>query len=200
MSASSWRRISCVSLFGLVLLAAVGCGDRQPAAASPAAPAPDIVPTATIKDIMDALVDPSADDVWNAVATIVDAKGVHDQIPKNDEEWEKARLGALRVIEGSNLLMMPGRKVARPHEKSQVPGVELEPEVIEKNINDDHAVFVKFAKGLHDATMEALRGLEAKDGPAVVVAGEKMDQACENCHTHYWYPNQPLPPGYAGRD
>jgi hypothetical protein len=30
----------------------------------------------------------------------------------------------------------------------------------------------------------------------LIDAGEKMDNACENCHTTYWYPNQVLPPGY----
>jgi hypothetical protein len=201
MGAFSWRRILAATLFSLVLLPAVGCGNRQPeAAAPPPAPAPDYIPTATVKDLMDGFIDPSADVVWNAVATVVDAKGVHDQIPKTDEEWAQARLGALKVIEGANLLMMPGRKVARPHEKSEVPGVELEPEVIETNINNDRATWVKLAKSLHDATMEALRGIDAKDGPAVIVAGERMDQACEACHAHYWYPNQPLPPGYVGRD
>ena len=195
MGGSSWQRFLGASLFSLLLLSGSACGGRQPEAA-PAPPQPPYTPTATIKDIMDSIVDPSADVVWEAVAVVVDAKGTHDKTPTTDEEWSNVRLGAIRVVEGANLLMMPGRNVARPHEKSSTPGVELEPEAIEVNINKDRVKWDQLAKGLHTAGSEALRAIEAKDGPAVIDAGERMDQACENCHSNYWYPNQPLPPGY----
>lgn len=195
MGGSSWQRFLGVSFVSLVLLSGNACGGRQPEAAAPP-PEPPYIPTATIKDIMDSMVDPSADVVWNAVATIVDAKGSHENIPKTDEEWADVRRGGIRVLEGANLLMMPGRHVARPHEKSSTPGVELEPEEIEVNINKDRAKWNHLAKELHTAASEALRAIEAKDGPAVIEAGERMDQACENCHSNYWYPNQPLPEGY----
>ena len=51
-------------------------------------------------------------------------KGINDRVPKTPEEWENARHGAIRVIEGANLLRMPGRHVARPGEKSATPGVD----------------------------------------------------------------------------
>jgi hypothetical protein len=37
--------------------------------------APQFRPTATVKDIMTSIVDPSADVLWNSVATIVTATG-----------------------------------------------------------------------------------------------------------------------------
>ena len=157
---------------------------------------PPYTPTATVKDIMDSMVDPSADVVWNSVATLVSAAGIEDKSPKTDAEWIDVRRGAIRVVEGANLLMMPGRHVARPGEKSETPGVELEPEVIEVNINKDRETWNKLAKGLHDASLGALQAIDAKNPQAVIDAGEKMDTACENCHSTYWYPNQPLPPGY----
>ena len=195
MAGSSCQRVLGASLFSLLLLSGGACGGRQPEAA-PAPPEPPYTPTATIKDIMDSMVDPSADVVWEAVAAVVDAKGTHEMTPKTDEEWANVRRGAIRVLEGANLLMMPGRHVARPHEKSDTPGVELEPEAIEVNINNDRVKWNQLAKGLHTAASQALRAIEAKDAPAVTDAGERMDQACENCHSTYWYPNQPLPPGY----
>ncbi|MBI4262899.1 MAG: hypothetical protein HY657_00860 [Acidobacteria bacterium] len=48
-------------------------------------------PTATIKDLMDAVVDPSADDVWNAVSTTVDKGGVSEKVPRTDQEWGEVR-------------------------------------------------------------------------------------------------------------
>src|SRR6185503_49065 len=68
--------------------------------------------TATIQDIMDAQVDPAADEIWNSVASIVTASGIEEKQPRTDEEWEALKLKAFLVIEGSNLLVMPGRKVA----------------------------------------------------------------------------------------
>lgn len=196
MQRFSWILFLAGSIFMTVLLFTSACRGGQQTSQPAATGEPPYAPVATIKDIMDAMVDPSADVVWNSVATIANAQGIVDKAPKTPEEWADVRRGALRVVEGANLLMMPGRHVARPGEKSETPGVELEPEVIEANINKDRAKFNKLAIGLQEATREALKAIEAKDTEGVVNAGEKMDTACENCHTTYWYPNQPLPPGY----
>lgn len=187
----SWLLFLGVSLFSVSLFFSSACQGRQLESQQP-----PYTPTATIKDIMDSMVDPSADVVWESVATIVSAKGIEDRVPKTDEEWTNVRRGAIRVVEGANLLMMPGRRVARPGEKSEAPGVELEPEEIEVNINKDRATWNKLAKELHDASLGALQAIDAKNAEAVMDAGEKIDNACENCHATYWYPNQPLPPGY----
>ena len=49
-----------------------GCTGEQ-AAKSQTAPAPEFRVDATIKDIMDSMVDPSADYIWDAVASTVTA-------------------------------------------------------------------------------------------------------------------------------
>jgi hypothetical protein len=181
-----------VTLLLVVLSVVFGSACRGQQQAS--APQPEYAPTATIKDIMDAIIDPSADVVWESVQTIVTPAGTDERMPRTDEEWAAVRRGALRVVEGTNLLMMPGRHVARPHEKSETPGVELEPEEIEANINKDRAQWNKLAKGLYETSMEALKAIEAKDVNALIDIGGRMDTSCENCHMAYWYPNQPLPP------
>src|SRR5262245_58738347 len=112
----------------LVAVFAVACSSQAPApaAAPPAPPAPPYTTSATIKDIMMWVVDPAADQVWQAVMTVESAKGTVDTQPRNDEEWNVARRGAITLMEASNLLMVPGRHVGRPGEKSEAPGVELE--------------------------------------------------------------------------
>jgi len=45
-------------------------------------PQPEFRPTATIKDIMDSIIDPSADEVWNSVSWIVEAAGSQDKYPR----------------------------------------------------------------------------------------------------------------------
>jgi hypothetical protein len=197
----SWLLIPAISLFVASLFSASACGTPQPKseqaqAGEPASDQPEYMPTATIKDLMLSLVDPSADDVWLAVTTVVTAKGTEEKVPRTDEDWAIARRGAIRLTEAPNLLMMPGRHVARPGEKSETPGIELEPEEMEALINKDRAAWIERAKALHDASLAALRAIDAKDAPKLFELGEQIENACESCHSQYWYPNQVLPPGY----
>ena len=84
---------------------------------------------------------------------------------------------------------MAGRRVARPQEKAENPQVELQPEVIQKLVDDDFPSFVRRARKLQDAAALALRAIERKDTTALFHAIEGIDRACESCHLHYWYPN-----------
>jgi hypothetical protein len=145
-------------------------------------------PTSTIKDIMDSMVDPSADVIWESVATIITITGTEEKAPQTDEEWKAVRRGAIRIIEATNLLLIPGRHVARPGEKAENENIELGPEEIEARLNQDKASWITLAHGLHDAGTEALRAIDARDPPALSTAGEGLDRACENCHLKYWYP------------
>src|SRR5215470_5954495 len=149
--------------------------------------------TSTIKDIMDSMVDPGADFIWESVATVISAKGDEDRAPHTDEEWKEVRRRAIMLMEATNLLQIPGRLVAKPHEKSENPGIELEPEKIEELINKDRPAWIKYAHGLHDATMEALKAIEEKDSEKLLDVGNRIDEACEKCHLQYWYPDEKRP-------
>jgi cytochrome c556 len=168
-----------------------GCAGKAPQSAAQIQP--EYRTTATIKDIMDSVVDPSADFIWDAVETVVSAKGVEEKAPHTDEEWKEVRRRAIALLEATNLLQIPGRHVARAGEKADDPKVELAPEQIEDMINKDRASWIKYAQGLHDATMEAFKAIEAKDAEALLNSGDGIDNACENCHKHYWYPDEKPP-------
>jgi hypothetical protein len=174
-------------------LAAVACQSQQSSSAPPAAQS-EYLPTATIKDLMLSVIDPSADVVWLSVTTVVDEKGLVETMPKTDEEWLKVRHGAVTLMEAANLLMIPGRRVARPGEKSETPGVELEPEEMDVLIAKDRAAWNARAARLHDTVAEVIQAIDAKDGNKVFELGEKIEEACENCHKQYWYPNEVIPP------
>ena len=182
------RRFHWLVLMGVTAFVIAAC--NKAAAPPPAATTPAGAPEkiATIKDIMDAVVDPSADVLWESVATIVSAAGTEERRPKTDEDWANVRRNAIRLVEGPNLLVMEGRHVAKPGEKSENPGIELEPEQMEKLINDDRASFIKLAKALQDAGAKALQAIDAKNAEGLLDAGETIDTACENCHLKYWYP------------
>jgi hypothetical protein len=174
------RSFMFLCLVGTSVLITVACS-RTP-------PPPPLQPEATIKDIMDSMVDPGADVLWQSVATIVSAAGTDERQPRTDDDWKTVHRNAVILVEATNLLKMDGRHVAKSKEKSENPGIELEPEQMEKLINDDRPAFIKFAQGLHDAAMPALRATEDRNPTALLDAGEAIDTACENCHLRYWYP------------
>ena len=193
MRTFSWRGRLVLALAALCITAACSTSEPAPAPAT-ASDAPQYEAAATVKDLMQSIVDPSADLVWNAVTTVQTAKGTIDTVPKTPEEWLKVRPGAVGLSEAANLLMMPGRHVALAHEKSNTPGVELEPAEMEVLINKDRAAFIQRAKALHEAGMAAVAAADAKDAQKLFEVGEQIEQACENCHSHYWYPNEKIPP------
>ena len=174
-------------------VAAGSCQSKQPEPAAPAADQPPYTTTATVKDIMLHIVDPAGDMVWDSVATVIDKGGIHETMPKSDEEWFKVRSGLIMMIEGSNLLMMPGRKVARPGEKSDTPGVELEPSEMDELIAKDRKAWYDRAKALHDTAQSVLEVVDKRDAQKLFDVGEDIDKACENCHRQYWYPNEQIP-------
>jgi hypothetical protein len=199
MRKSRWFIPLSAAVFLGVLFSVSACqgqNQSQTAAkdAAPAAAQPQYQATSTIKDIMLSIVDPNADVVWLSVTTVQSSKGTVDTAPKNDEEWKKVRQGAIALTEASNLLMMPGRHVAAPGEKSETPGVELEPSEMEELINKDRASWVMRATKLHEAGLAAVQAVDAKDPQKVFEVGEQIEQACENCHRQYWYPNEQIPP------
>lgn len=103
------------------------------------------------------------------------------------------RHAAIVLAESANLLMVPGRRGARPGEKSETPGVELEPEEMDELIAMDRAGWNTRALALHDAAMEVVAAVDAKDPEKVFEIGERIELACEGCHKQYWYPNEVIP-------
>jgi len=177
--------------------AAAGCHRRQSGGSD--REQPEYTASATIKDLMQAVIDPSADDVWLSVTTVMSDAGTVETEPKTDEDWAKVRYGAIRLTEASNLLIVPGRHVARPGEKSEAPGVELEPAEMEALILKDIPGWRNRAKALQEAGLAALKAADARDAHRIFEVGEQIEEACENCHRTYWYPNEKIPAPPAGK-
>jgi hypothetical protein len=167
-------------------LAFLGTGCRK---APSSQQAPQLLKPATIKDIMDSMVNPSGEFVFESVYQISDERGIREKAPQTDADWEAVREHVVVLLEAPNLLVMPGRKVAPPDVKSQNPGIELEPAQIQQLIDGDRLAFIRRARGLQDAAAVAMKAVDAKNKDALFQAEDGVDKACENCHLHYWYPN-----------
>ena len=178
----------------IVLVAAslvAGCAAPAPEAPPPADS--PFRPVATVREVMNSVIDPSIDEVWNSVQTVVDDKGMTDHAPVTDEQWAAVRRHALVVSEAANLLLMSDRPIAHPGEPSLAPGVELPPEEIRSLIDKNPDAWSSYVLQLQDSMKLALAAIDKKDTQALFDAGEQIDTTCENCHGVFWYPNGGAP-------
>lgn len=121
---------------------------------------PPFKPVVDVKLLMDGIVDPSADLIWENSGTIVESTGVTERKPKNDEEWTNVRNRAMMVAEAGNLLMMVPRA---------------------KDTGD----WMKYSQELIDSGTATMRAAEAKDVEKLFATGGQVYQACTNCHRNY---------------
>ena len=141
-------RVASVAAFAV----AVGCGGPSP---------PPYKPIADVKQLMQGIVDPSADVVWESVATIFTKDHVEERRPRTKAEWDHVRSNAMILTESGNLLMMAPRA-------------------------KDGGDWMRMAQDLVDTASIALRAADAKDADGLLKVGGQIDEACENCHKKYW--------------
>jgi len=143
-----------------ILLAAAlqfGCG----AAPKPAAPPASAVrPVLSLKQLMEWVIDPAADAVWDSVKTIITEQGTKEIAPQTQEQWDAVRNGAATLVESSNLLAMETR--AR-----------------------DQGEWIAAARRLAGTAEKALRAAESKNAEGVFAAGGEIYNACSACHRQY---------------
>jgi hypothetical protein len=195
-SSSRAAFVAAVVVSSIALLTVSACTQKEaPAPAAAAEPKIPYRPTASIQDLMLAQIDANADVLWESVAVISTEKGTEERQPRTDEEWQTVRNHAIALMEGANLLMIPGRKVAHPGKVLQDSAVEgiLKADQIQALIDSDHVAFASRALALHDAAAAAVKAIDEKNVAQLSEVGGVIDEACEQCHTKYWYPNQAVP-------
>lgn len=167
-------RVKLAAFLSLLLWLIVICAARGPA---------------TIKEIMHSMVDPNGDAVFKSVRQIADADGIREIAPQSDADWQDVRQHLLVLGTVPDRLIAPGRMAAHFTDRSRNPQVEDEPEDVQKLLDADRPSFIRRARRLHDAAASAMKAVDAKDKDGLFRAIDGIDKACENCHLHYWYPN-----------
>lgn len=142
------RRIVAVMGICAVL---VGCGGPAP---------PPFKPVVDTKLLMQAIVDPNADAIWDSVKSIDTRDGAQEIRPKTDEEWNAVRNAAITVAEAGNLLMLVPRA---------------------KNGDD----WMQRAQEMINTGEEAIRAAEAKNADRLFTVGGDIYDACSHCHAKY---------------
>jgi hypothetical protein len=183
-------RTSGVIVVLVVIALSAGC---QAPAAPPAPADPPFRATSTIRELMQSMIAPSAQGLWDSVGRVSDAKGTRDLEPRTDEEWAAVRRHAVSLMESTNLLLMRGRHVAREGQQTlkaedAAPGSELPPSEIEKQINQTWAVWTAMTHNLHGTATSLLDAIDKKDVKRLESIGSDLDGVCEACHVTFWYP------------
>jgi hypothetical protein len=128
-----------------------GCGGSAP---------PPFKPVVDTKLLMQAVVDPNADAIWDAVKSIDTKEGSQEIRPKTDEAWTAVRNAAITVAEAGNLLML-------------VPRAK------------DGDEWMKRAQEMIDTGEAAIRAAEAKNADRLFTVGGDIYESCSNCHRRY---------------
>jgi hypothetical protein len=76
---------------GLLFVASSALSLAQCNKAPAAQPTSDYELIGTVRDIMEGIVDPSSDVLFDAVATDITAAGVNEKRPQTDEEWKRSK-------------------------------------------------------------------------------------------------------------
>jgi hypothetical protein len=148
------------------------------------------LPDVSIAEIMESIVMPAAQMIWDAVGVDVTAQGEIEKKPETDEQWAQLRAAAVSLAEATNVLVVPGRHAAPAGTQSENPGSELEPAEIEALLAQDRPAWVAHAAVLHATAMQAIGAIDARDFEAISEVGGAIDEACESCHLQFWYPEQ----------
>jgi hypothetical protein len=121
---------------------------------------PQVNTVLSLKQVMEWVIDPNADVVWDSVKSISNIKGTIEIYPRTDAQWEAVRNSAATLVEAGNLLMIEGRA---------------------KEGNQ----WMEYSKRLSRTAEIALKAAQDKNKDALFDAGGKIYNACKACHDKY---------------
>ncbi len=130
-----------------------------------------LTPAGDVKYIMQWVLDPAADHIWDSAGSIITATGTRELAPTTDEGWLAVQHSAAVVAESGNLLIMPGR--AR-----------------------DDGAWRDISLGLVAAGQSAQAAAEAHDTDALFDAGGQIYRVCTSCHAAYIHDDEDGDPAY----
>jgi hypothetical protein len=187
MRAFRWLFLTSTLVF--VAAFAGSCRSQPPQQQAPAAQG--LAPVATVREIMHNIVEYNAFKIFNSVAVTVTEKGTEEKQPRTDEDWDELLHASIALAESPNLLMTPGRQIAKPEEMNSSDGPEeLVPKDIQSKIDSNRDLWLKHVGELQKVGTETMGIVNAKNVQGLFDVGEKIDKVCENCHLEFWYPNE----------
>jgi hypothetical protein len=188
------QRLAACAGFFVLAIGAHACSSSKP---NPAPPPTtelwgEMKAVVSVKELMRDMLDPLADNIFDAVSIIDDKNGTVERAPKTEDDWERIRIGAVTLAEGAYLLKVP-RPFAPPGDLNNSTGpdaVELSPDQITAKVKKDPVEWNARIEALRNVGLEALDIVRRKDVKELWDASDNLEQACENCHRSFWYPGE----------
>lgn len=146
------------TLASLITITVLGAGAWS--CGQPQAELPPFNPAFSVAELMEGPIVHAAEVYWGSVSTIVDARGITENFPQNDEEWEAVWAAGITLAESGNLLMISPRA-------------------------QDQDDWIEYASGLVTAGIEATAAAQDKNPDKVLEVGERVYNACVACHEQY---------------
>src|SRR5262245_6822129 len=188
MPSSRCRTIVVACTLAALTAGSSACSSANSSQPPPAAPQPalwgDMKPVVSVKELMEHMIDPAADYIFDSVSTVIDPKGnVIEKAPKTDEDWEKLRIGAVTLAEGVYLLKVQRRFTPEGDENHSVgpDATELSPAQIMAKVKNDPVEWNARIEALRNVGLEVLKIAETKNTAELWDASENLDEACESC-------------------
>ncbi|MEI8402766.1 MAG: hypothetical protein WCG12_18340 [Alcaligenaceae bacterium] len=113
-----------------------------------------------MRELMEWVIDPAADGVWESVAWISNSEGDKEIFPTTQAQWDVVRNSAATLVEAANLLMLDTRAV-------------------------DKTNWMQAARRLSKTAEIALKAAKDKDVQLVFDIGAEIYNACSSCHRQY---------------
>lgn len=192
MLASRKPLATYVGVFVLGVLTSTCSSKPTPASSSTPELWGELTPVVSVKELMRDMIDPIADNVFDAVSTVGTEKGVVEKVPTTDADWEKIRIGAVSLAEGAYLLKIQ-RPITPPGEDNSFTGPDapvLSAAQIRAKLEADPVMWNAKIEALRNVGLEVLDIVKRKDVNELWGASEDLDKACESCHIEYWYPGE----------
>jgi hypothetical protein len=155
-------RAGCLVLITIAALFVSAACAREPAQ-------PPYKMVASVEDLMEGVVEPSSEKLFEIGGLQSSASGSQKIAPKDDEEWSQVKHSAMAVAEVGNILK------------------SFEPRAREADWN-------KNAQDLIDSALAVSKGVDARNPDAVFEAGGHLYDACTACHMKYLPQAEPPPP------
>jgi hypothetical protein len=127
---------------------------------APPPPAPPFQTVASTKELMNAVLDPAVDVIWDAVGYVVTSEGTFEKKPESDDDWAALRTAGIQLAESGNLLMIGNRSGGSPE-------------------------WIAQSQALIDQSKRVIQAIDRKDKDALFTIGGDIYDVCTNCHRQF---------------
>jgi hypothetical protein len=154
---SKQLKITSLLLLGGILAACSAPEETEP---TETASGPAFNTALDVTEIMNLVLEPASDILWDSGGWVLDASGYEELYPTTDEGWAYVRAQAAVVVESGNMLALPGRA-------------------------EDNDAWMIYAEGLSEAGILAMEAAAAQNEEDFFQAGAQLYSVCTACHQAY---------------